>query len=284
MIKKIGTTSFLLLSISIFSQVQIKVQDAENQKPVPYARLILKDKKYYKNTEENGEAILEKGEEISGIESFGYENLVVTKQENTYSLRPLFKEIDAVKIAVPMLKNRFKIGKIEKSRVFFGAIDQIWIIGKEIITENNSGKPLFLKSFKFASSLLQKTSATIKVNFYYNNNGTPGEQYKSFIVTCQKKQNFTEFQVPKPFLFPEEGLIVGFEWIFNTENTYKKVIKLNGQEKERTGIDPLIGSIRENPGNFVSGYLDHGNWKFVNSSKESNISLGNLGIEIEFTN
>jgi hypothetical protein len=64
MIKKISISTFSLFSILSFSQTQIKVLDSENQKPIPYAKIILKGKDYYINTEENGEINLEKNEEI----------------------------------------------------------------------------------------------------------------------------------------------------------------------------------------------------------------------------
>lgn len=44
MIKKISISTFLLYSTLFFSQTQIKVLDLENKKPIPYAKLILKQR------------------------------------------------------------------------------------------------------------------------------------------------------------------------------------------------------------------------------------------------
>ena len=94
---KIFTALFFILSLSIFSQNRIKILDSEKQKLIPYAKLILKDKDYYKNTEESGEITLEQGEEISEIQSFGYENFQVKQVQKTYLLKPKFTDIDEVK-------------------------------------------------------------------------------------------------------------------------------------------------------------------------------------------
>ena len=129
--QKLISLTIALFSSLLFSQ-QVKILDAENQKPIPYAKLILKDKDYYKNTEENGQAQLENTEEISEIQSFGYENLKVEKYQTVYLLKPKFTEIEEVEISKPAFSENFKIGKIEKSSTFFGARTTMWSVGKEI--------------------------------------------------------------------------------------------------------------------------------------------------------
>ena len=62
--KKIFVLVFTSISTFYFSQQKIIVTDFETQKPIPYAKLILKGKDYYRNTEENGEITLEKDEEV----------------------------------------------------------------------------------------------------------------------------------------------------------------------------------------------------------------------------
>ena len=129
--KKIILFTVLLFSSLTFSQ-KISILDEETRSPIPYAKLILKDKDYYKNTEENGQAQLENTEEISEIQSFGYENLKVEKYQTVYLLKPKFTEIEEVEISKPTFSENFKIGKIEKSSTFFGARTTMWSVGKEI--------------------------------------------------------------------------------------------------------------------------------------------------------
>lgn len=279
--------NFSFLTIFLYSfcytQQQIQVLDAETQKPVPYAKLILRGKDYYRNTEENGETSLEQGEEILEIESFGFENLKVEKNQEIYLLKPKFVDIDEVKIAKSKSSKTFRIGKVTKENTFYGVNNTIWMVAKKM-KNHVSEEPLFVQSLKFYSRLYSKKSATIKVNIYYNENDIPGELYKSVIVTCFKNKKITEYIFPKSFLLPKEGIIVGFEWILNQENSYQKTMMMNGEKKEIIAHDPMIGSIKETPKNIIFGNLSDGGWKFVNGSNNINRSSGNLGIELKLTN
>lgn len=280
---RIFIITFVFITQFFLSQKQFKVLDIETQKPVPYAKIILKNKDYYKNTEENGEIMLEKDEEISEIQSFGYENFQVEQTQQAYLLKPKFADIDEVKIAKPKSSKTFTIGKVAKESTFYGVNSIIWMVAKEI-KNDISEEPLFVQSLKFHSRLVSKKSATIKVNIYYNENGIPGELYKSIIVTCFKNKKITEYIFPKAFLLPKEGIIVGFEWILNQENSYKKMMIMNGEKKEITAHDPMIGSIKETPKNIIIGNLSDKSWKFANGSNNNNRSIGNLGIELKLTN
>ena len=278
--KKIILFTVLLFSSLTFSQ-KISILDEETRSPIPYAKLILKDKDYCKNTEENGQAQLENTEEISEIQSFGYENLKVEKYQTVYLLKPKFTEIEEVEISKPTFSENFKIGKIEKSSTFFGARTTMWSVGKEIKILNFPKKRLYVKSLKFSSRLNEKHSATIKVNFYYNENGLPGHIYKSMIITCFKNKKYTEYIVQKPFTFPKEGVIIGFEWIFNNENAYQKKTLIQGKTELVIAHEPLIGAINENSNNFITGSISNGDWVFTNVSSSS---IGNIAIQLELTN
>jgi len=196
-----------MFSAFTFSQ-KIKILDEETRNPIPYAKLLLKDKDYYKNTEENGETFLEGSEEIAEIQSFGYENFKAEKYQQIYFLKPKFTEIEEVQIAKPKLSKTFTIGKVAKENTFYGVNNTIWMVAKEF-RNNISEKPVFVQSIKFYSRLYSRNSATIKINIYYNENGVPGDLYKSIIATCLTKKKITTYIFPKPFQFPKEGIIIG---------------------------------------------------------------------------
>jgi hypothetical protein len=283
MIREICISSFVLSSALFFSQIQVKILDAENQKPVPYAKLILKDRDYYINTEESGTATLRQEEKISEIQSYGYENLKVDKNQNIYFLKPKYLEIAEVRIIRPKLSKTFIMGKIAKEGTFFGVNNTIWMVGKEF-RNTISAEPLFIKSLSFYSKLNAKKSATIKINIYYDENGVPGDLYNSVIVTCFKKKKLTKYTFPKPVLLPKEGIIVAFEWILNEENSYRKIMTLNGEQQEIQAHDPLVGTITEYPKNIIIGNLSGENWIFKNGSQNPDKGIGNIGIELELTN
>lgn len=175
------------------------------------------------------------------------------------------------------------MGKVAKEGTFFGVNNTIWMVGKEF-RNNISAEPLFIKSLSFYSRLYAKKSATIKVNIYYDENGLPGDLYKSVIITCFKKKKLTKYTFSKPFLLPDQGIIVAFEWILNEENSYQKIMTLNGEQQDMKAHDPLIGSVTEHPKNIVVGSLSGENWVFKNGSQNPNKGIGNVGIELELTN
>lgn len=282
MIKIFSFAMAFLCSLS-YSQQQIQVLDAETQKPVPYAKLILKGKDYYRNTEENGKITLEKDEEPAEIESFGYENFRTEKFQSVYLLKPKFIDIAEVEIVRPKLSKSFKIGVVKKTNNFYGAGNINWSVGKEIKNELLS-EPLFVKSLKFYAKLHQKKSATIKLNIYRSDTGVPAEIYRSYVITCYKNKKFTEYIFEKPLSLPKEGFIIAFEWIFNNENQFQQVMIFNGKKKTVIAHEPMIGAIQDEPKNIILGHLIDGRWNYNNSSNHVSHKMGNLGIELELTN
>ncbi len=289
MVKKISTSIILLLSISGFSQIQIKVLDAENKNPVQYAKLILKDKDYYKNTEENGEATLEKNEEISGIESFGYENLVVTKQENMYFLPPKFKQIESIEITKPKFSENFKVGSAKQDNFGFMANNNSWNI-VELFKKNFTDEKIFIKKIRIPTEVKKtKSDAVFNLVMYENINGKPSPQkLKNILVTCKKGKNITEIDFSKnPITFPKEGLFIGVEWIINVQNHYLDkitIIHQDGSKEKNKVVD------RTNP--FFFGYdsqnsntlgkSQNGWYKIFNEKIIPN--QYNLSLEVELTN
>ena len=219
-----------LLFISAFSQQKIKVIDAENNQPIPYAKIIFIGKDYSKNTEENGEFTLSESEEIDKIVCFGYEDFLVKTNQNVYSLKPKYKEIDNVEISKPTNANSFTLGEIIKnSNHSFIASKNTWGVVDLFKNDENTSKT-FIKKIKFLSKVVDiKNPAKINLVFYKNENGKPSNEiWKSFIISCEKGKKINEFSFEKnPILFPKEGVFIGFEWIMNEENSYTKKVTNN---------------------------------------------------------
>lgn len=240
MIKKMSTSAFFLFSILSFSQTQIKVLDSENQKPIPYAKIILKDKDYYKNTEENGETNLEKNEEISEIQSFGYENLIVKNTQTSYFLQPKFINIQEVEIFKP--KNTISIteSKIKKEfpSHFFRTGISNWTILNFFEYKSNYPQKTFINKIKIHTAVKKnKKPAKINLVIYDNDNGKPSSEIlQKYIIECMPGNKITELNLQKsPILFPKEGIFIGFEAILNEENSYyEDVVYIDKDGKKET--------------------------------------------------
>lgn len=284
--KKIVTITSIFLFFIVFSQQKIKVIDAENNQPIPFAKITFKGKDYYKNAEENGEFSLSENEDIEKIESFGYEDILVKFYQNVYSLKPKYKEIENVEIIKPKNENSFTIGKIKKnSNHSFIASKNTWGIVDLFKNNENTSQKTFIKKIKFLSKVVNvKNPAKINLVIYKNVNGKPSDEiWKSFIISCEKGKKINEVSFEKnPILLPKEGVFIGFEWIMNEENSYTKKATNNYPDgtktiEKNTYINPSI-FCQDSEQNNLFIIIKSRSIKFNNTKK-----FNRLSIEIDLT-
>lgn len=290
MIRKLIIISFLTASALFLSQTQIKVVDEETQEPVPYAKLILKGKDYYKNTEENGVITLEQNEEIDHIESFGYENQSIAKVNNVYFLSPKFKDIEGIKISKPKFTKIYTIGSVKKNHFGFMSGLITWEVLNFFANPDKDDKT-YIKKIRILTEVKKtKRDAVFNLVFYENTEGHAGsEKLKNIVASCKKGKNITEVDFSgNPITFPKEGLFIGVEWIMNEQNHYLDtitVIHADGTKEKNKIVDRInpffygykssspniTGRISGNPQNNTNSVF-----KFANAH--------NLSMEIEITN
>ena len=284
-VKKFLTIIYIFWVCFIASQQKIKVIDAENNQPIPYAKIIFIGKDYSKNTEENGEFTLSESEEIDKIVCFGYEDFLVKTYQNVYSLKPKYKEIDNVEISKPINANSFTLGEIIKnSNHSFIASKNTWGVVDLFKNDENTSKT-FIKKIKFLSKVVDiKNPAKINLVFYKNENGKPSNEiWKSFIISCEKGKKINEVSFEKnPILFPKEGVFIGFEWIMNEENSYTKKVTNNYPDgtkttEKNTYINPSI-FCQDSEQNNLFIIIKSRSIKFNNTKK-----FNRLSIELDLT-
>lgn len=283
--KKFLIIIYIFFVCFIASQQKIKVIDAENNQPIPYAKIIFIGKDYSKNTEENGGFTLSESEEIDKIVCFGYEDFLVKTNQNVYSLKPKYKEIDNVEISKPINANSFTLGEIIKnSNHSFIASKNTWGVVDLFKNDENTSKT-FIKKIKFLSKVVDiKNPAKINLVFYKNENGKPSNEiWKSFIISCEKGKKINEVSFEKnPILFPKEGVFIGFEWIMNEENSYTKKVTNNYPDgtkttEKNTYINPSI-FCQDSEQNNLFIIIKSRSIKFNNTKK-----FNRLSIEIDLT-
>ncbi len=99
---------FFFFSFSLLhSQIgkKIKIVDAETGKAIPNARIILTDQIYYSN--DDGSISLPKDAKQFEVSVNGYETLKNAKFQSTLKLKPLYNDIDEVKIVSIDIKKIF---------------------------------------------------------------------------------------------------------------------------------------------------------------------------------
>jgi len=287
--KKILVLVFASITSYYFSQQKIIVTDAETQKPIPYAKLILKGKDYYRNTEENGEITLEKDEEVSEIQSFGYENLLVQENKTKYFLKPRVIEIDEVTLVKPKFAKELTIGKFGRRNMSFFASKTTWTV-VDFVKNDFPVEKLYIKKLKFASDVYRTVDeATINLVFYRNENGRPSnKKVKNYVVVCKKGENITEVDFSKnPIPFPEEGYFIGFEWIINEQNKYSyhtTIVHSDGAKEKHVLVEhvaPTIITQKSNVTNLFS--LSWDKWRTLFQNNKPNNEDLKLSLQLELT-
>jgi hypothetical protein len=279
---------FNFFFVLIFSQQKIKISDAENNSPIPYAKIIF-DNGSFRNTETDGSIEIFPYENFIEIQSFGYENLKVSEKKSSYFLTPKFKNIDEVIIEKPLQNKFLKIGNIKKemNSQSFVSSNTTWTIANFVENKEDYNSFKYIKSVKFRSKVEKiNKNATINLLIFKNENGKPSDEiWKSFIVQCKPGKNITIKDFDAPILFPKEGIFIGFEWIINDENSFEvKIINNNLNGKKQNTLykynNPFIYSQKsENNQIFIKS---KNVWKNFNEiSKKENRALS---IEVVLSN
>ncbi len=279
---------FNFFFVLIFSQQKIKISDAENNSPIPYAKIIF-DNGSFRNTETDGSIEIFPYENFIEIQSFGYENLKVSEKKSSYFLTPKFKNIDEVIIEKPLQNKFLKIGNIKKemNSLSFVSSNTTWTIANFVENKEDYNSFKYIKSIKFRSKVEKiNKNATINLLIFKNENGKPSDEiWKSFIVQCKPGKNITIKDFDAPILFPKEGIFIGFEWIINDENSFEvKIINNNLNGKKQNTLykynNPFVYSQKsENNQIFIKS---KNVWKNFNEiSKKENRALS---IEVVLSN
>lgn len=90
---------FFLFSFSLFqaqSLKRVKIEDAETGKPIPNARIIHADQIFYAN--DDGFISLPKNSRDLEVSVSGYETLKNVRSSSIFKLKPLYNDIDEIKI------------------------------------------------------------------------------------------------------------------------------------------------------------------------------------------
>ena len=140
---------FLFCSSVVFSQKmkQIKIVDLENSKAIPNARIIFDHQIYYSN--DDGFISLPENAKSFDVSISGYQSLSISDFQSIIHLKPLYKDIDEVKIVSVDVKKIFNEVYKNYNKIYYNkpAIYDITYSQKSF--ENNQMKLLMVADGKF---------------------------------------------------------------------------------------------------------------------------------------
>jgi len=140
---------FLIFVFSFLHTQKLKVVDIENGKPLSNVRILQNSQVYYTN--DDGEVLLPENSAILEISAFGYQTEKNKKYNPLIKLKPLYTDIDEVKIVSVDVKKIFNDIADRYSEIYYDkpAIYEVTI--KQRSFENNEMKLLMIADGKFWS-------------------------------------------------------------------------------------------------------------------------------------
>jgi hypothetical protein len=265
-------------SIAQISFVNSKVIDESSQQPIAYANIAVLNKRIGTSSNDKGDFLIVTNNELNEndsiiISAIGYYDTVISLlnvQKRTY-LIPRRYEIQEVYIK-PKEKNLVVLNKVDSKNLnsTWGCYGHSFIIARLFKKEEDYKDFNYIQSINiYTEKHLQKFKFNLRLYTYDSISDKPIENlnYENIIVTTPSKfgfgQNKVEVDISEyRIIFPDEGMIVGLEWIVNNENEYEsayeeaignKTIKI---KEKKTG--PYFSLQKENLGLFFT-YVE-GKW------------------------
>lgn len=295
--RKLLTTTILLISNICFSQLKSVIIDSETKEKIPYVNIWVENENIGTTSNENGEFELKiDSSKIILFSAIGFETKKISSDsiKNILELKPLVTELDEIIINSKKLSQELTVGKFKKSKInhYFGCGIKPWITARYFKYKDKYDKTPYLKKI----SLLTKSdvkNSKFNIRLYSVNEKGEPENYiydQNIIGIAKKGKKTTEIDISKLNIeFPESGFFIAIEWLIIEENKHEYKYTMEGSRKKLEGIsyEPAIGTIPaetdENSWIFNQGKWRKV-WKNVGTSKKFEQKYSLMAIELTLTN
>jgi hypothetical protein len=232
----------LLISFSLSAQVKGVVLDSTSGKPIAYAAVLYENSRIGVNTNENGNFILPHKDSLNiiHVSNLGYFDKKITKSSDLIiKLAPKAYELNEVVVTDKRNNEELVIGEIKKNKTSYvnGGTSHMW--AKLFKFEESFHEYKHLKEIKFITKSRVKNSK-IKLRLFTIDslNRINTDLIKEdIIITCKKGKQLQTIDITKyNILFPEEGLMIGFENLIIEQNKYEFTYTMEGKKGKFNGI------------------------------------------------
>lgn len=238
---------FLLIGFSSFSQIKGVVKDSLTGQPIPYVSVWVENETIGTNAEENGTFTLDaKTAKNIVFSALGYQTKVIPSNNiNIVVLSPKAMELNEVVVEKRKRTSEIVIGDFSgiylNSGVSNVAQENVHIWTKLIRFNDKIKSHPFIKSIEFATrSRLKNSMLRIRI-FNINKEEIPiGDAISEDILVKVKKgtNNNTVELSDYNIKIPEEGILIGFEYLKLEQNKLIYEGKLIGYEPSILGFFP----------------------------------------------
>lgn len=241
---------FFLVSFSISAQVNGIIKDSISGKPIPYANIWIENENIGTTSEENGTFSLNaSGSKNLVISALGYEKRVVNSNKYNIALLPKIFELNEIIIEKRKHTKEVAIGDFSKIKLNSGVTntgqENVHVWSKFIRFNEKIKEHPFIKSIEFATrSQLDNVLLRIRI-FNVDTEGIPiGDAVEDdILVPIQKgkKNNIVEL-AKYNISIPEEGILIGFEYLKLEQNKLEYLSTIQGEKgkHEMVSYEPSI--------------------------------------------
>ncbi len=236
---------FLLFFVSsLLAQVSGVVKDSLTGRPIPYANIWIENGDLGTNSEIDGTFSLKAApHQFLVFSSLGYETKKISASQcQTIWLQPKIYELQEVVLEKRKGKNRVTHGDFAGINLNSGVTntgqDEVHIWGKWIQPHEKIRKHPYLESIEFKTRS-QLKNVIMRLRFYeVNSEGIPlGDLITDeILVTVQKGTRLNRIDLSiYQIKIPEEGLIIGFEYLKLEQNKFEYFYTVQGEKGRKKG-------------------------------------------------
>ena len=214
---------FFFITFSLSSQIKGVVKDSITGELIPYVNIWVENEAIGTTSETDGSFSLDVREEkILVFSALGYETKRISSKIGIVLLKPKVLELKEVIVSIPKKTKELEIGDSKKIHHSQLSGDKPWIYGKLFKFEKQYEETPFLKKIVFYTNS-EKKNAKLKIRVFDVKDSIPNEDIlqEELIVSVKKGMQKNTIDISKyNILFPEEGVVIGLEWMIIEENKY----------------------------------------------------------------
>jgi len=283
---------FFFITFSLSAQIKGVVKDSISGEPIPYVNIWVENEAIGATSENNGSFSLDiKDEKVLVFSALGYETKRISSKIGTVLLKPKVVELKEVVVSIPKKTKELEIGDSKKIHHSQLSGDKPWIYGKLFKFEKKYEETPFLKKIVFYTNS-EKKNAKLKIRVFDLKDSIPNEDilHEELIVSVKKGMQKNTIDISKyNILFPEEGVVIGLEWMIIEENKYLfeyKDTKTKKTNSFATYAPSMVinYSDEENSFHFSGGKWGKRSRTFSNSGREWEGKIMTPAINLILTN
>jgi hypothetical protein len=228
---------FLFFTFSLSAQIKGVVVD-ENNKPIPYVNIWVENESVGTTSQEDGTfSIVVSKDKIVVFSAVGFETQKVKVADNEkVILKEAVFRLDEVVIEKSKQTEELEIGDMQKIHHIQLSGDKPWIYAKLFNYQEKYNKTPFIKSIVFYSDSEIK-NAKLKIRVFQLQDSVPTNDLieEDIIISVKKGTKKNSIDVSKyKLVMPENGVVIGLEWLIIPENFYEITYKEHKQRKKIT--------------------------------------------------